>query len=102
MSVQEIESMFVTAAQGVPLRRFTRGQFLDFVLSLVQDIISKLDLSNLTDEQKRAVLDAIQRGFEMLRSTIDIPYVPEPIESWVELQLVWPIVERVARRALGI
>lgn len=102
MQIEDIQTAMATAVQGVPLRRFTRGQFLDFVLSLVQDLIEKFDLSQLTPEQKQAILLQVKAGFDQLAKLLDIPGVPEFAEVIIEQQLIWPIVERAAKKMLGL
>lgn len=83
------------------IRNWQPGQLVDQLRLVVRDFLRTLNLSNLTPEQKKALLDGAKWFFDNVIRPLDIPYIPQIVEGMVE-DWVWSGVEAFLKSKLGI
>ena len=93
-----LESLFKSFGDGQRLRA---GELIQRLVEAVKSLLDALDLSNLTPEQKQAILKSIEVAYNTYIKPLDIPYVPNVIEPWVD-ELVLKTVLEATKKMLGV
>lgn len=83
------------------IRNWQPGQLADQLRIAIRDFLRTINLSNLTPEQKQAILAGAKFFYDNVVRTLDIPYLPEiaerPLEDWV-----WGAVESFLKHKMGL
>jgi hypothetical protein len=77
------------------------GDIADAIRKAVADMLRTLDLSQLSDEQKRAILDGVKSFYDSVVRPIDIPYIPAVVERIVD-DWIWMSIESFLRAKLAL
>ena len=77
------------------------GDIADQLRKAIADMLRKLDLSQLSDEQKRAILDGVKSFYDSVVRPIDIPYIPAVVERIVD-DWIWMSIESFLRAKLAL
>lgn len=81
--------------------RMRLGEMLERLIVIVKELVSQLDLSKLSDEQKQAILAAIETGFNTYIRPLNIPQIPDIIEPWLD-EVVFQALMTAAKKILGV
>lgn len=87
--------------QAFDKERLRLGDLLERLITIVKELISQLDLSKLSDEQKQAILKAIETGYNTYIRPLDIPYVPNIVEPWLD-EVVFKALMEASKKLLGV
>lgn len=87
--------------QAFDKERLRLGDLLERLIVIVKQLISQLDLRNLTPEQKQAILTAIEVGYKTYIAPLDIPYVPNIVEPWLD-EIVLKALLEASKKLLGV
>lgn len=83
------------------LRDLFPGQIADRIRQAVAEFLKQFDLSNLTPEQKQAIMDGTKFFFDTVIRPLDIPYIPQIVESVVE-DWIWQGVAAFLKAKLAL
>lgn len=87
--------------QAFDKERLRLGDLLERLITIVKDLVAQLDLSKLSDEQKQAILKAIEGGYNTYIRPLDIPYIPNVVEPWVD-EIVFNALMQASKKLLGV
>lgn len=97
----QFEFGLASSFQSFDKERLRLGDLLERLITIVKDLVSQLDLRNLTDEQKQAILKAIEVGYRTYIAPLDIPYVPNIVEPWLD-EVVLQALLNASKKLLGV
>lgn len=98
---QDVAAMLAAEIDPADLRGLFPGDLADKLRLAISNVLAKLDLSSLTPEQKRAILDTAKSFFDTVVRPFDIPYIPQLVENMVD-DWIWMAVESFLRKKLAI
>lgn len=87
--------------QAFDKERLRLGDLLERLITIVKELVSQLDLSKLSEEQKQAILKAIETGYNTYIRPLDIPYVPNIVEPWLD-EVVFKALMEASKKLLGV
>lgn len=97
----QFEFGLASSFQSFDKERLRLGDLLERLITIVKDLVSQLDLRNLSDEQKQAILKAIEDGYKTYIAPLDIPYVPNLVEPWLD-EVVLQALLNASKKLLGV
>lgn len=97
----QFEFGLASSFQSFDKERLRLGDLLERLITIVKDLVSQLDLRNLTDEQKQAILKSIEVGYKTYIAPLDIPYVPNIVEPWLD-EVVLQALLNASKKLLGV
>lgn len=97
----QFEFGLASSFQSFDKERLRLGDLLERLITIVKDLVSQLGLRNLTDEQKQAILKAIEAGYRTYIAPLDIPYVPNIVEPWLD-EVVLQALLNASKKLLGV
>lgn len=87
--------------QAFDKERLRLGDLLERLITIVKDLVAQLDLSKLSDKQKQEILKAIESGYNTYIRPLDIPYIPNVVEPWVD-EIVFNALMQASKKLLGV
>ena len=78
------------------------GAFADRLFDMAKAWISEWSVSDIAVEQREKILVALEWGFNRLAELIDIPYLPEPAEKFIDSRIWNGFLEPTLRELLQL
>lgn len=83
------------------VKRWKPGQMMDYLRDLFMQVLEDFKVKDLPDEVRQQIFDAIKKFYDTSVRIIDIPWVPEIVESVIE-DWLWNALARELRKLLEL
>jgi len=101
MTTSDVVSQLNARVDAADFRMMFPGQMADELRKVVADLIRSFDISQLSREQKQAILDGVKTFYDTVVRPIDLPYVPNAVERFVD-DWIWAAIESLIRSKLAL
>lgn len=78
------------------------GAFADRLFDMAKAWISEWSIDDIAVEQREKMLEALEWGFNRVAELIDIPYLPEPAEKFIDSRIWNGFLEPTLRELLQL
>ena len=84
--------------QGLAVRRWSKGQLIDYLENLFVGVLDGLSIDDLPEETRQKIFDVVKGFYDLICSTTDIPVLPDkPIEF-----AIWNAIAPMLRKLLKL
>lgn len=98
---QDVVASLRSRVDVYDLKGMFPGDIADLIRKAISDMLASFNLSNLTPEQKQAILAGVKSFYDNYVRPFDIPYVPPVAERFVD-DWIWMASESFLRAKLGL